>query len=425
MGISRFNHKNRSATLQRCKNSIRVFGILSFLLFFQVAVPSLPAQKFKLNGEYGLWVQEANGQLEVHWITSAADSGFLTVYNDGERHYHFTTPSAQAHRVAFARNPRAALTLRYGSLMDTPDQHETTIYPDPQRPTATFSNVDSIFVLGDIHGQFDNVVQLLTAAKLIDAQLNWIGSKQHLVVLGDMFDRGHDVTRVLWFLYKLEKSIEQRGGKLHIVLGNHEIMTFCNDLRYLSGKENLIAATHGAGYSEMYHPRRSIIGKWLATKPGLLKIDEVLFAHGGVTPAFANYSIQSFNDSLSAFLNEESLRYLLDDSLSVVKMDSVRHARRLLFFFADNSVFWYRGYVTTDTLQGDLQYVLKKFKSELQVVGHTPVPTITPFYAGNVIAANVVNFVSEMLLLVRSGKKKYQRYRYKMTGEVEPLEIQQ
>lgn len=405
----------------RPKNRIRVFGILSFLLLSQVGIPSLPTQKFKLNGEYGLWVQEANGQLEAHWITAAADSGFLTVYNDGERLYHFTTPAAEAHRVAFARNPDATLTLRYGSLKDTLDQHETTIYPDPQRPKAMFSKVDSIFVLGDIHGQFDNVVQLLTAAKLIDADLNWIGGSQHLVVLGDMFDRGSDVTRVLWFFYKLEKSIVQRGGKLHIVLGNHEIMTFCNDLRYLSEKENLIAATHGTGYSEMYHLRRSILGKWLAAKPGLLKIDEVLFVHGGVTPAFANYSLQSFNDSLNVFLNEESLRYLLDDSLATAKMDSVRTTRRLLFFFAENSVFWHRGYVTTDTLQPDLQYVLKKFECELQVVGHTPVKTITQFYEGKVIAANVVNFASEMLLLVRSSKKKYQRFRYKITGEIEPI----
>ena len=165
-----------------------------------------------------------------------------------------------------------------------------------------FTNIDSIYVLGDIHGRFDILSKLLQNARVIDSNLNWIANQKHLVALGDIFDRGQDVTRTVWFLYKLERQAKEQGGRVHVVLGNHEIMTFGNDLRYLSGKEKLIANMYNISYSEMYSPRHSILGKWLAQKPGILKINKALFAHGGITPDYNVISIQAFNDSLRTFL---------------------------------------------------------------------------------------------------------------------------
>ena len=47
-----------------------------------------------------------------------------------------------------------------------------------------------------------------------------------MVFLGDLFDRGNDVVRTLWFIYRLEREARKQGGAIHVVLGNHEIMTF-------------------------------------------------------------------------------------------------------------------------------------------------------------------------------------------------------
>lgn len=385
--------------------------------------PTPQSRKFKLNGEYGLWVQEKDNQIIVHWITQESDSGYLRVYKSDILLYEALTPRASSHRIAIEKNNSNQLVLHYGSLKNEDDQHQTKIYLETSKHNqkATFKNVDSILVIGDVHGEYDNLIELLSNAQVIDENLQWKASRHHLLILGDIFDRGYDVTKTLWFLYKLEKQAAEEGGYVHILLGNHEIMTFVNDLRYLSGKENLVANLHKTEYADMYNVHNSILGKWLASKPGIIKINDILLTHGGVTTDFINYSVEAFNDSLYAYLHEDLFNYLLGDSLSTAKFDSLKFLRRLYFFFSENSVFWHRGYLQADTLKKELSKVLKKFKCKLHVVAHTPVETIQQSYDGKIIAVDLFKPVTEMLLLVRTKSKKYKKFKYKINGSLEPL----
>lgn len=386
-----------------------------------VSYQAKSSSRFNFNGEYGLWVQIMDGEITVHWITTPADSGFLSVLKDGHKLYDFTTPLSQAHAVTFKRPKFNSVVLRYGGQSNPDDRHVTSIYLKNKRTKAVFSKVDSIYVLGDIHGYFENLVKLLTVANLIDAELNWRGHRKHLVALGDLFDRGFDVTRTLWLLYKLERQAERAGGKVHVLLGNHEIMTFVGDLRYLSGKEKLIATTHNTHYQNMFDVHHSLLGRWLASKPGILKMDKILLAHGGVTPVYTAFSVHSFNDILNSYLNEDIFQYLFNDTLTFSAADSALIANRQAFFFSSNSVFWHRGYVKSDTLQNDLRRVLKHFKSELHVVAHTPVKSIRESYDGQLIAVDLQAPATEMLLLVRNRKKKYQRFKFHPERGLEPL----
>jgi len=381
------------------------------------------SKKFKFSGEYGLWVREHENQIEVNWITTEKDSGFLKVFKNGNQLYDFITDSAQSHRAAFDVIEESVFTLQYGGLSSQADRHETIIELNKKetKNESVFAKIDSIYVLGDIHGRFDILCKLLQNASVIDSNLNWIANQKHLVALGDIFDRGHDVTRTLWFLYKLERQAKEQGGRVHVVLGNHEIMTFGNDLRYLSGKEKLIASLHNISYSEMYGPRHSILGKWLAQKPGIIKINKALFAHGGITPEYNVFSIQAFNDSLRTFLQEDVFNYLLQDSIPTALVDSLQFYRRLAFFYSSNSVFWYRAYVGTDTLKKDLKKVLKHFKSKVHVVAHTPVRSIRDFYDGKIVAVDLANAATEMLLLVRKNKNKFKRMKIMLNGKFEQL----
>ncbi len=381
------------------------------------------SRRFKFNGEYGLWVREHENQIEVNWITRAEDSGFLEVLKNKGQLHSFTTDSAKSHRATFQPDKESVYTLQYGSLSDQADRHKTIIELNKKetKNESKFAKIDSIYVLGDIHGRFDILSKLLQNASVIDSNLNWIANQKHLVALGDIFDRGHDVTRTVWFLYKLERQAKKQGGRVHIVLGNHEIMTFGNDLRYLSGKEKLIASSHNISYSEMYSPHCSILGKWLAQKPGIIRINKALFAHGGIGPEYNVFSIQTFNDSLRTFLQEDAFNYLLQDSIPTALVDSLQFFRRLAFFYSSSSVFWNRAYVSTDTLEKDLKKVLKHFKSKLHVVAHTPVRSIREFYDGKIVAVDLANAATEMLLLVRKDKNKFKRFKVTLNGTLEQL----
>jgi hypothetical protein len=409
--------------LRLAKQTLAIMVVFGLALGpFNVQAQSEQAGTFKFYGEYGLYIHDRNDSLFVHWMTMAEDSGYLKVRYREDILHNFHTAPAKIHKSVFKNPGKKQLVLEYGSIQNENDKNRTVIFPKQKaRPEKSrFSKADSIFVVGDVHGRFDELVQLLQSARVIDADLHWTGGKAHLAMLGDLFDRGHDVTRLLWFLYGLEREARQKKGYVHIVLGNHEIMTMANDLRYLSGKENLIASSYGTTYDKLFDVKESLLGRWLGNKPAIIKIDKALLAHGGVTPNYAHYPLDAYIDSLFAFLREPVFRDLMGDSTVEARYDAVYFENRLRFFFGSLSPFWFRGYVQTDTLGAFLDGVLKRYGTKVHVVAHTPVPTITELYDGKLIAVDLHNAATEMLLLVKDGRK-YKRFKYDLAGNVVEL----
>ena len=54
---------------------------------------------------------------------------------------------------------------------------QITIVPNHERDAFEFKGVDSVYVLGDTHGNFEEVVQILQNSKLIDENHQWIGEE--------------------------------------------------------------------------------------------------------------------------------------------------------------------------------------------------------------------------------------------------------
>lgn len=145
------------------------------------------------------------------------------------------------------------------------------------------------------------------------------------------------------------------------------------------------------------------------------------------------------NDSLRAFMSEDlfyrwsdpllgvvtdpGLAELLDDQYEeVVVMDSLSLERRNALIFDEESIFWYRGYVGSDTLGLPLTEVLNDFGADLHVVGHTPVTSIESRYGGELIPVDLFAPAAELLLLVRDGgSSAYQRWRIGLEGPPQPL----
>jgi len=84
--------------------------------------------------------------------------------------------------------------------------------------------VERIVAVGDLHGDYKAFTKILKGTGLIDGELHWIGGKTHLVQIGDVMDRGPDAKKIFDLMMKLEKEAEKAGGKLHMLIGNHEEM---------------------------------------------------------------------------------------------------------------------------------------------------------------------------------------------------------
>ncbi len=370
-------------------------------------------------GEHGLWISLHGDSVTVRWLTSGRSPGRLEAVADGRTVREATTPKSRGHRVALPRPEARRLRLRYGA--DGGRIHETEIRleepdPDCSRAEGIVEGVDSLYVVGDVHGQYERLVRLLRNAGLVDGDARWAGGRSHLVFLGDLMDRGPDVRRTLWFAYRLQEQAARAGGRVHMVLGNHEVMVLTGDHRYAAPKEQLLARLHGVPYRELYHPDRSVLGRWIASWPAALKVDRILLAHGGIGPAYGGWSVEALNDSARAWMAEPLFRYFADTTVAVEPMDSAAVARRLRFFFEEPSPLWFRGYARTDTLGEVLRETLEHHDARLHAIAHTPVPEIRHNYGDSVALVDLREPASELLLLARSGDG-YRRWAFPMEGE--------
>jgi len=232
-------------------------------------------------------------------------------------------------------------------------------------------------VLSDIHGQYQLMQQLLQMNHVVDKRGNWNFADGHLVIIGDVMDRGDQVTEILWWLYQLEQQAEQAGGQLHLLLGNHETMVLYNDLRYINTKYQQVAQALGTDYSGLF-AEDTVLGQWLRTKPVLAQVNDMLFVHAGLHPDYL---------ALGMSLAEVNEQYR--QSLGIAK-EQLREVPVLNFLYGSLGPLWYRGYFRDENAITEplLEQVLQALNVNRIVVGHTSMDGVYSHYAGKVISVD-------------------------------------
>ncbi|MCZ6795845.1 MAG: metallophosphoesterase [Planctomycetota bacterium] len=94
-----------------------------------------------------------------------------------------------------------------------------------------------VIAIGDVHGDFDSFFRLLRSLGLVGPGGGWQGGTARLVQTGDLLDRGAHSRRVVELLMRLEKEAREAGGRVTVLLGNHEVMNLTGDLAYVSAGE--------------------------------------------------------------------------------------------------------------------------------------------------------------------------------------------
>lgn len=245
--------------------------------------------------------------------------------------------------------------------------------PAPLDAEAVVTGVSRLVAVSDPHGQYDTLLQLLRAHQVVDADGNWNLGAAHLVMTGDVFDRGHQVTEIFWLLYQLEQQARSAGGRLHFLLGNHEYMVLANDLRYVNGKYLRAAELLGQSYPALYGAD-SVLGQWLRQRDTIRQIDHMLFMHAGIQDGF-------FQLNLSLAEANQQYRRSLGLTKPEVKADPI-----LAALHDANSPIWYRGYFLDESLtQQQVDAIAARFGVQHIIVGHTSQAGVTPLFNQRVI----------------------------------------
>jgi len=235
---------------------------------------------------------------------------------------------------------------------------------------------DKMLVLSDIEGDFEAFKMMLIGARVIDKKFRWTYGNGHLVLLGDFFDRGLQVTECLWLIYKLETEAAAAGGKVHFILGNHEVLNLQGDLQYMRQKYVENAKLMQEDYLHWYD-NNSELGRWLRTKNAVERIGDYVFCHAGISPELATSGL-SLHD-----VNQISRRYLGKP------YQHLSNSNAQLVFDMKYGIFWYRGAAKNQLSESDISLVLQYAGAKRMVVGHTLQNDIISFYDGRVICVDL------------------------------------
>jgi calcineurin-like phosphoesterase family protein len=277
-------------------------------------------------------------------------------------------------------------------------------------PAAT----ERVVAIGDIHGDFDAFVGILQRAQLIDPGKRWSGGHAVLVQTGDFLDRGPKARDVMDLLMSLQKDAQRQGGRVVVLMGNHEAMNIFGDLRYVSNEDYASFADGGdtrkgktadttrpAGFAERcaaFSPDGKY-GKWLRTLPAIARVDDSIFLHGGIIPDLAAHSVDQLNEEIAAEIKAFDMykEFLVDkkigqpcsslDELTAAAKTALEKAKgkdaEVLKMFLgygrwlsinENGPLWFRGYAQWSDADGasQIEQVAKAFGVARFVVGHTP-----------------------------------------------------
>jgi len=257
--------------------------------------------------------------------------------------------------------------------------YDTIFYPEK----STFTTKRKIAALSDIHGQYDLAVKLLKNNKIIDSKLDWNFGKGHLVIVGDVFDRGDKVNEILWLIYKLEIQAKDKGGQVHFILGNHEYMVLQKDLRYINEKYKLSSKLIGLEYDELYS-NQTILGRWLRSKSTIIKINNNVFVHGGVSKNFIIKNGVEF----------DRLNLLMRKHIDFPKKE-MKAMDFYDLYYGQKSLIWYRGYFKRyfdkykeNLTEKDISKILKLISSDHIFVGHCSHNEIIQLYNSKVFGVD-------------------------------------
>jgi hypothetical protein len=280
-----------------------------------------------------------------------------------------------------------------------------------------WTGIDRVVAVADLHGDYDRFVFILThpQIKLVDADLHWIGGKAHLVQLGDVMDRGSQAKDILDLLMRLEGEAAAAGGMVHMLLGNHEEMNItgialdypgyvtveqfvdflpqdfrrereAQYIKTLPAEERKRAEMEGldvrsdeglAGFWRKIvaakDPEASrayvlgfndVYGDWLIKQNTVIKINDVVYVHGGISETMSKWSLREINQVMRS-----ELGFFQGRMRNPQEFGKPFHPRLV---YDPNSPLWFRGLATKNeaSAQAEVDRTLANIEAKAMVVGH-------------------------------------------------------
>ncbi len=249
-----------------------------------------------------------------------------------------------------------------------------------------------IIAIGDLHGDYNLMINALRLAKVIDNNNKWIGGKTHVVQIGDQLDNCRPTTKrcddptneslseysgdkpediaIMEFLNDLHRQADKVGGKVISLLGNHEIMNVEGYVDYVSYQDLKKSGSKEARMID-FKPGNKYAKLMACTRLPAVIIGSFIFVHAGFVNSFMNkLNIKKKDDLYNISITLRKWLLGLIDKHNVVNIINA----------PPDSMFWHRiiGQIPPTMNNNDPRCV-KHIKNALEIlelksmnIGHTP-----------------------------------------------------
>jgi AAA+ ATPase superfamily predicted ATPase len=138
----------------------------------------------------------------------------------------------------------------------------------------------------------------------------------------------------------------------------------------------------------------TLLGKWLRSKSTIIKINDNIFVHAGISEQFLK---QDFDLETSNNMMRQSL--LVENN--TVENDSIYQK-----YYENSGPIWYRGYFRGNLKNKSIKTILKSLKAKHIIVGHTSQHKIESLYKKKILAvdSSIKNGVYGEILFIEHGK---------------------
>ena len=131
-----------------------------------------------------------------------------------------------------------------------------------------------VVAVGDLHGDLRAFGAIARMCGLLDERGGWIGQDAHLVLMGDLIGGAHS-RLLLNAVIRLEREARRAGGRVHALLGNHDLLPAAGRFEGMTRGER-------RGYRKGDFRGDGPYSEWLRRRPSILKIGGTIFVHAGL-----------------------------------------------------------------------------------------------------------------------------------------------
>lgn len=166
-----------------------------------------------------------------------------------------------------------------------------------------------LYVIGDVHGDKERLLNLLFAAKLVpdkSAQTpTWSGGKNLLVLTGDLISKGDSSIGVILYLRELQNLARKAGGKVVITTGNHEVEFLRDPTESKLDKFNRELKKRNIDPEDVVKGKDRLgIGQFLNSLPFAARVNDWFFVHAGLE---TSKSLNDLNLTIQSQVNENGM----------------------------------------------------------------------------------------------------------------------